>query len=124
MTEVRKSYLLYAGRDKGSIFRVHPLEDEATTIASPGRLCLGEDPFIGPEGTRVVEVNGVVQTDHHANLWHIIRNLLWVFTILDALYTLDVCLANGLALQLGIVHLQQCLEHVFADAGLSGTLAL
>lgn len=124
MVEERESYLLYAGRDKGSIFRVHPLEDESTTIASPGCLCLGEDPLIGPEGTGVVEVNSVVQADHHANLWHVIRNFLRILSILYALYALDVGLAHRLTLQLGIIHLQQCLEHVFADAGLGGTLAL
>jgi hypothetical protein len=106
VVEERESYLLYAARNEGAILGVHLLEHKPSAVTSPGRLHLSEDPLVSPEATGVVEVDGMVQTNHHANLRPWVSILGRILTILYTLYALDIGLVDKLlTLQLGVVHL-------------------
>lgn len=114
-----------AGCDERSIFGVHPLKDETTPIASPRRLHLGEDPLVCPKAAGVVEVDGMVQADHHADLGRRLGVLCDVLAVLYSTNALYVCVVDEiLSLELSIVHLQQLLQHILVDARLGVVLAL
>ena len=118
----RNTHLLHAGCNESAIAGEKLLENQTSPVTTPRRLHLGEHPFVGAERSRVMEVDGVVQTDHHANL------SLWLGVLLHAIlqlaYPLQIMLIQELdALEILVVHGKQLLQHVFVDARLCVALA-
>jgi|SRR5690242_4896615 len=109
--------LLYTAGDECAIAGVHSLEDQAPSIAGPSCLHFCKNPLVCPEISRVVEVDGVVKTDHHTNLWGIFPfELLAVPHSLDALY---VCVVEVfLTPEFGVVHGEELLEDILVNTGL------
>src|SRR5271156_1183165 len=56
--------LLHTRRDQGPVFGPYPLHDQGPAVFGPRALNLRQQPLVCPERPRVVEVDGVIQTDH------------------------------------------------------------
>ena len=109
------THLLYTARDERSVLCVHPLIDKTATVTCPWCFHLREYPLISSETPRVVEVDCMVQADHHANLWRLV--LRDVLAILQPAYALDIYLVHELhAPQFGVIHSEESLKHILVDA--------
>lgn len=63
-----RTHLLHTRRDQHSVLVPDPLRHQTPPFAGPGAVHLREQPLVGAERARVVEVDGVVQGDHHPDL--------------------------------------------------------
>lgn len=64
---------LRARGDQRTVFAPDALQNDTPPVAGPGTLHLGQHPLVGPESSGVVEVNGVVEADHHTYASGVIR---------------------------------------------------
>lgn len=64
----RGTHLLNTSRQKRTIARENLLQHHAPSVAAPRALHLGKHPLVRPHPSRLVEVDGVVQADHHAQV--------------------------------------------------------
>jgi hypothetical protein len=114
--------LLHTTRNQCAILRVHPLHNQPPPIARPRRLHLAKNPLIGPKATRVVKVNRMVQTNHHANLIaHAVFIRHGFLAVAQGFDFRDIGFVDvAHTCELRVVHGKQLLEHVFVDRGFAG----
>lgn len=105
-----RTHLLHTARHQPALLGVHPLIHQTPPVATPRRLTLGIQPLVRAEIPRAVEVDAVVQTDHHADLGPLLhgdhvavgvdlqRAQLRDDVLVHALHALERLLVHGLQL--------------------------
>lgn len=94
----KQTHLLESRSQQRPILAINLLHDHTPPVAGPRALHLGEHPLVGLDLLGVVEVDGVVEADHHADLGAV-------------LVLVEVAVA------LPVVELGQVLAHVGLEAG-------
>ena len=86
----KNTYLLNTTGDQSSVFIPDSLRHQTSAFARPRRLHLAEHPFVRFDFPWPVEVDDMIETDHHANL-RSFRCLLCVFRTLLLLLLSSDC---------------------------------
>lgn len=61
------THLLETSCNQSPIASIHPLHGQASTITRPWAALFAEKPIVRPETVGIMEVDGVIQADHHTN---------------------------------------------------------
>src|SRR3569833_3483414 len=65
--EEKETHLLYTSSKQSTILGKDALRDEAATIAGPRAVHLGKHPLVSADEPRLVEIDGMIEADHHAD---------------------------------------------------------
>lgn len=123
MNGVQATHLLHTTGNERAILGVHPLIHQATTIASPRRLHLGVDPVVCSKAPWVMEVDGMIQADHHTDLRSGILGR--ILAIAYPTNALNVCLVDELlAPKFSIFHREKLFQDVLIRTRLGIALSL